>query len=265
MTDVKQLAARLDEAVRSGTPIPQLSAEHGLDLDDAYDVQRAGIDLRRRRGERVAGAKLGFTSRAKAEQMGVSDVIIGAVTDAMEITDGGAFDVTGGVHPRVEPEVAFRIGAAVDPTDPAADLTAAVSDVAPALEVIDSRYRDFRFSLTDVVADNTSASAFVVGPWTPMAEVRAAGGIAKRTVELAVDGEVRETGSTAAILDDPMAALPAIQRMAAHYGHELPAGAVLLAGAATAALPLAAGTTVTATVAGLGAVTVRVVGGGVDG
>lgn len=265
MTDAQQLAARLDDAVRTGTPIPQLTAESALSLDEAYDVQRAGVDLRRGRGERVTGAKLGFTSKAKAEQMGVSDVIIGVVTDAMEIVDGGTVDITRGVHPRVEPEVAFRLGEAIDPADPAVDLAGAVTDVAPALEVIDSRYRDFRFSLADVVADNTSASAYVIGPWQPIGDVRAAGDLAAREVELAVDGVTSETGSTAAILGDPMAALPAIQRMAARYGHELPEGAVLLAGAATAALPLSAGTSVTATIAGLGTVTLRVAGGGDDG
>ncbi|MBB3664452.1 2-oxo-3-hexenedioate decarboxylase [Prauserella sediminis] len=261
MTDATQLAARLDDAVRSGLPIPQLSLETALSLDEAYDVQRAGVDLRRRRGEQVTGVKLGFTSRAKAEQMGVSDVIVGVVTDAMEIVDGGIIDIARGVHPRVEPEVAFRLGESVDPTDPAIDLANAVTDVAPALEVIDSRYRDFRFSLADVVADNTSASAYVIGPWQSIDDARATDGLAARAVELAVDGVTGETGSTEAILGDPMAALPAIQRMAARHGHELPAGAVLLAGAATAALPLQAGTTFTATVAGLGAASLRVAGG----
>ena len=254
--DIAQLAARLDEAVRSGVAIAQLTSEQTLELDDAYAVQRAGITLRQRSGEQVVGAKLGFTSKAKAEQMGVSDVIIGVLTSGMALDDGGVLDLTRSVHPRVEPEIAFLLGRSVDPTDPADEVLAAVTHVAPAMEIIDSRYRDFRFSLADVVADNTSASAFVVGTWLPLDDVRDRLDLMSLAVELAIDGEVMATGSTAAILDDPLQALPAAGRMAARYGHELLAGTVVLAGAATAAIPLTAGVRAKATVAGLGAVSI---------
>lgn len=264
-TDIDQLAAQLDEAVRTGVAIPQLTSIADLDVDGAYDVQHAGIALRRQRGEEIIGAKLGFTSKAKAEQMGVSDVIIGVLTTDMAVPDGGSIDLSDGVHPRIEPEVAFRLGNAVDAGDPDADLLAAVTEVAPALEIIDSRYRDFKFSLADVVADNTSASRFVVGPWRPFAEVREAIDLAALDVELTVDGEVLATGSTADILGDPVEALPATQRMAGRYGHVLPAGAVVLAGAATAAVALRPGVLVEATVVGLGSVSVRTTGGDHDG
>ncbi|WP_408898021.1 2-keto-4-pentenoate hydratase [Nocardioides sp. R1-1] len=247
-----ELARVLDEATRTGEAVPQLSDGRALDLADAYAIQRAGIALREQRGERVAGAKLGFTSRAKAAQMGVSDVIIGTLTDTMAAT--GTLDLTRSIHPRVEPEVAFLLGSDVDPGAPDADLAAAVTHVAPALEVIDSRYRDFRFSLADVVADNTSASAYVVGEWVPVADVRARLDLAALPVVLHVDGVEAARGSTADILGDPWAALPALQRMAARHGQPLRRGGVLLAGAATAAVPLQAGVLVTATVAGLGAV-----------
>jgi 2-oxo-3-hexenedioate decarboxylase len=259
---IQDVAQRLDAAVRTGEAIPQLTSEQDVDLDTAYAVQHAGVALRRARGEQVVGAKLGFTSRAKAEQMGVSDVIIGVLTSAMAVDDGGVIDVSRGVHPRIEPEVAFRLDEAVDPTDPHLDLLTAVTHVAPALEVIDSRYRDFRFSLADVVADNTSASHFVVGAWQPIEEVRGRLDLANLDVELAVDGEVMATGSTADILGDPLEALPATARMADRHGHELPAGGVILAGAATAAVPLRAGVRVEATVFGLGAVSVRTTDGG---
>ncbi|MDQ6525409.1 fumarylacetoacetate hydrolase family protein [Nocardioides sp. LHD-245] len=249
---IEDLAERLDRAVRTGVPIPQLSAEGELSLADAYAVQRAGVALRTSRGERVSGAKLGFTSKAKAEQMGVSDVIIGALTDAMAVPAGASLDLTRSIHPRVEPEIAFLLGADVDPADPDADLTAAITHVAPALEVIDSRYRDFRFSLADVVADNTSASAYAVGDWVPVERVRAGIDLAGLEVVLSVDGAEAARGSSADILGDPWAALPATLRMAARHGQALRRGGVLLAGAATAAVPLPAGARVTATVAGLG-------------
>ncbi|WP_051166339.1 2-keto-4-pentenoate hydratase [Amycolatopsis orientalis] len=240
MSTVEERAELLDRATATGQAIPQLTSAEPMTLETAYAVQHAGIALREQRGERLAGVKLGFTSKAKAEQMGVSDVIIGSLTDRMGIEDGGTFDVGRGVHPRVEPEVAFRLGPDAEPVA-----------VAPALEIIDSRYRDFRFSLADVVADNTSASAFVLGPWTRIGRLDAL------AVDLLFDGEVVATGSTADILGDPLRALPAARRMAAEYGHRLFDGAVLLAGAATAAVALKPRTHVEARVAGLGSVSVR--------
>lgn len=244
-------AEHLHRARREAHAIPQISAAAQLDLAGAYRVQQLGVGLRRADGERVAGAKLGFTSKAKAEQMGVADVIIGVLTDAMQVPAGGTFDVTTAIHPRIEPEVAFRLGRAIDPIAPEADLRAAVDAVAPAMEIIDSRYRDFAFSLADVVADNTSGCAFVVGEWMPVTGDLV---LADREVTLVIDGSVAESGSTTDILGDPWQALPALARMAARYGHELPAGSVLLAGAATAAAPLGPGSRITATIAGLGEV-----------
>jgi 2-oxo-3-hexenedioate decarboxylase len=260
VTDHAALAAVLDDAVRGVTAIRQLSATTALTLDDAYAVQRAGIARRVARGDAVVGVKLGFTSRAKAEQMGVSDVIIGALTASMQVVDGGTLDAARLIHARVEPEVAFRLGEAVGVDDPDADPVAAVSDVAPALEVIDSRYHDFSFSLADVVADNTSAAAFVVGTWQPFSATRTRLDLADLAVSLRIDDDVVESGSTEAILGDPVQALAAAKRMAATYGLTMPAGTIVLAGAATAAatLPTRPGSTVVGDVAGLGSVTLQI-------
>lgn len=251
--DVDELAARLDRAVRSATAIPQLSQGKRLTLEQAYAVQHSGIALRAGRDDAVVGVKLGFTSEAKARQMGVSDVIIGQLTASMQVAEGGTVDIAAMVHPRIEPEVAFRLGTAVEP-GAADDPLSAVSEVAPALEIIDSRYRDFRFSLEDVVADNTSAAGFVVGEWQRFEDARA--GLVGAAVSLAVDGATVETGSTSAILGDPLRAVAAAQRMAGQHGFELPQGTIILAGAATAAVELEPGVRVVATVDGLGQVSV---------
>lgn len=260
--DLEALARRLHDATGAATAVPQLSLETPLTLDQAYAVQTAGVRLREGSGERVVGLKLGFTSRAKAEQMGVDDVIVGVITDAMEITDGGTLDPAAGVHPRVEPEVAFRLSRAIDPAGPdePEDLLDAVADVAPALEVIDSRYRDFSFSLTDVVADNTSAHAFVVGAWQPLATAREQLDLASLEVTLAVDDQVVQSGSTRDILGDPLNAIAEVTRMAGLHGLTLPAGSVILAGAATAAVAVSPQTSVRADVAGLGSVSMTVGG-----
>ena len=250
-----ELAAVLDHAQISATPVAQLTASDPLTLADAYAVQHLLVERRVQRGDGRSGVKLGFTSRAKAQQMGVSDVIIGSITQAMRTEDGGLLDHGAFIHPRVEPEVAFLLGRDVDPHDERVDVHSAVAAVAPALEVIDSRYRDFAFTLEDVVADNTSASGYVIGPWVDSAR---AGDLGNRGVRLEVDGRLVESGSTAAILGHPSRAIHEAARLARLHGFELRAGMVLLAGAATAAVPLSSPGVVEATVSGLGSVAVRV-------
>lgn len=249
--DLEALALALDEAATSAAPIAQLTATTTLSLDDAYAVQHLLVARRVARGDALSGIKLGFTSPAKAAQMGVSDVIIGELMFGMRIADGGQLDRTEHVHPRVEPEVAFRFGTDVDPDDDALDLEAAIDAVAPALEVIDSRYRDFSFTLADVVADNASAARYVLGPWR---DPVSAGDLDNRGVVLEVDGRIVETGSTAAILGHPRRAVHAARRLARAHGMGIPAGTVLLAGAATAAAALTPGSFVEATITGLGRV-----------
>ncbi len=257
MTDIKALAEALERARNTATAVPQLSLHTQLTLEEAYAVQTASIASRAGDGDTQVGLKLGFTSKAKAVQMGVEDVIIGVITRDSEVVDGGEVDLARFIHPRVEPEVAFRLGSAVDLADPECDVHAAVSDVAPALEIIDSRYADFKFSLADVVADNTSAAAFVIGPWRPYAETRASLGLADLGVTLSFGDTVVERGSTADILGDPTRALDDTVRLARAYGLTLPAGSIVLAGAATAAVAMAPATVVTAVVEGLGEVSLR--------
>ncbi|MFJ3189867.1 2-keto-4-pentenoate hydratase [Streptomyces halstedii] len=246
---IDALAERLDTAQTSRTDTPSLADTHEFGTDDAYAIQAALLSRRTARGERFTGVKLGFTSKAKMAQMGVSDVIVGRLTDAMRVTDGGDVDLGRFIHPKVEPEVAYRIGRDVDLDDPATDIESCVDAVAPALEIIDSRYRDFRFTYGDVVADNTSAAAYVVGPWRPVQSV------SNRAVRLSA-GTTVVTGSTAAILGDPVRALHALLDMCRRRNIPLRAGQVVLAGAATAAVPLTPGVTA-CDVAGLGTVSVR--------
>ncbi len=245
-------ATYLDEAQQGVAAVAQLDAE--LSLDGAYRIQHEVLARRLARGERIAGTKLGFTSEAKMAQMGVSEIIVGQLTDAMQVADGADVDLARFIHPRIEPEVAFRLARDVDGDG---DIASCVDAVAPALEIIDSRYRDFRFSLPDVVADNTSAAAFVIGPWTELSGPLDA--LPQWDVALEVDGTLVEKGSTADILGHPARALRALVPLARRHGFSLSAGQIVLAGAATAAVPFATAR-VTARVDGLGRASVRGVG-----
>ncbi len=231
-----ELARIVDDAARHARAIPQLSLQHAFDIDDAYEIQALSIERRLARGERMVGMKMGFTSRAKMRQMGLDELIWGRLTSQMMLEDGGTLSLSDKVHPRVEPEIAFLLAKPLEGQVTPAQALAAVEAVAPAMEVIDSRYENFRFSLPDVVADNSSSSGFVVGAWSP------------RTVDLSnlglvveIDGRVVEVGSSAAILGHPVRSLVAAARLAAASELRLEAGWIVLAGGATAATALKPG------------------------
>lgn len=251
MTDIAAIAERLDDAMRHGRATEQLAEP--LALDEAYAVQGASMQRRYARGERRIGIKMGFTSRAKMIQMGIDEMIWGRLTDAMLVEDGGSIEFSRFVHPRVEPEIAFVLKAPLPATISPAAALLAVGGVAPALEIIDSRYENFRFSLTDVVADNSSSSALVIGPWAdPSTNLSNLGMI------LEIDGEPKQIGSSAAILGNPIRSLVAAARLAAAAGEPLQAGDIVMAGGATAAEALSPGQHVRLQVQKLGSAEFRV-------
>jgi 2-oxo-3-hexenedioate decarboxylase len=188
------------------------------------------------------------------QQMGVHDMIWGRLTDRMLMEPGGSLSMRRFVHPRVEPEVAFLLKSRLSGNVDSMTAMAAVAGIAPALEIIDSRYENFKFSLTDVVADNSSSSALVVGPWSdPRMDFSNLGMV------LEIDGHARQIGTSAAILGNPLYSLVAAARLVAARGESLEAGDIVMAGGATAAEALAAGQFIKLEVERLGAVGFSVV------
>ena len=249
MADIQKLAERVDDASRNARGIPQLSLEGQITLDDAYEVQRSSVGRRLARGERRVGVKMGFTSRAKCIQMGVPDMIWGRLTSGMVVEDGGPISLARYVHPRVEPEVAFLLKSELIGHVTPLHALSAVEAIAPALEIIDSRYEHFKFSLTDVVADNASSSGFVTGQWHhPDFDFSNLG------LVLSFDGKAVQVGSSAAILGHPLRALVAAARFAAVAKEPLQPGWIVMAGGATAAEALTAGTWVEQEIQELGRV-----------
>lgn len=247
MADIQALAQRIDDAARNANAIAQLSHSTQFSLADAYAIQRVSIQRRIARGERQVGVKMGFTSRAKMIQMGLSDLIWGRLTDGMLIEDGGAVPFKRYVHPRVEPEVAFILKSQLVGTVTPVQALAAVEAIAPAIELIDSRYENFKFSLEDVVADNSSSSGFVIGSWhKPDFDFTNLG------IVLTFNGKPVQIGSTAAILGNPVRSLVAAARFAAQADEPLQPGWVVMAGGATAAEAVAAGTWVECEIQQLG-------------
>ena len=251
-------AQRLATAAANVEAIQQLDLHLTHDEATAYRVQHLVVQDRLERGATFTGIKLGFTNPAKAAQMGVFDVIAGSVTSDMYVPDNGTIAFDQLIHPRIEPELAFLLSQDLNVSAEAhPPFTQAVTAVAPALEIIDSRYENFSFSLHDVIADNTSASKYVLGQWINFDSSLTPSSIANLGVTLELDGIVRATGSTAAILGNPVRAYEAACRLARKFDFSIPSGSIILAGAATVALPLENQSTATVRISGLGSATVR--------
>lgn len=248
------LSERLDHAMLGRKATPQITLEHpGLSLNDSYAIQSLLVQRRLQRGERRIGMKMGLTSRAKMAQVGVHEMSWGRLTDAMLLEEGGVLPRANYIHPRLEPELAFLIGKPLSGNVTAAQAMAAVDGVAPAMELVDSRYLDFKFTLNDVVADNSSAAGLVIGSWcAPSQDLTNLG------VVLEVNGSVTETASTAAILGNPVRALVMAARLAGAAGETLQPGDIVMSGGLTAAHAIAPGETVRATLQNLGFVSITV-------
>ncbi|MFJ9779020.1 2-keto-4-pentenoate hydratase [Amycolatopsis sp. NPDC101161] len=246
MISVSELAAKLDKAVTDRRVITQLSIEHPeLDLATAYLVQR---ELRSAAGP-LAGWKLGVTSRAKQAQVGLTEPIYGFLGAATAVDLGEQLDTSALIHPRCEPEIVFTLGRDLDgPHVTAAEVLAASKAVAVGIEVLDSRYADYEFTIVDAVADNASAARYVVGaPVNPLdIDLRLVG------VVLAKNGSVVATASGAAALGHPAAAVAWLARQLSAMGEGLRAGEIVFSGGLTAAVPVAPGDVVTAAVDRLG-------------
>lgn len=246
--DVDAFATRLDEATLAVKAVPKLTATRPFSLDDAYVIQRAGIALRKLRGDNLVGLKMGLTSRAKMQQMKVDVPIYGHLTRSMILEDGGTVAHARHIHPRVEPEVAFLLARDLEgPVTPAQAL-AAVDGCCCALELIDSRYENFQFTLEDVVADNASSSRFVLGSLLKPRDFDTGNlGMVMRK-----NGVIAECGSSAAIYEHPARSLAALANQLVPVGEKLRAGQIVMTGGATAAIALAVGDHVSVSVQGLG-------------
>lgn len=243
------LPERLAEAIRTRTPIEP--EENGLGVAEAYELQDRLIELL---GARPVAAKLGLTSRAKQQQMSVDQPAYGWLVEGMQIDTGTSLECDQLIQPRVEPEIAFITDADLQGRGVTAwQVLAATGAVVPALDVLDSRYAGYRFTLPAVIADNASAARFAIGdPVEPQGiDLRLIGCVFEK------NGQLVATASGAAVLDHPAAAVAWFVRSLASRGRTLPAGSMVLAGAWTAAVEVEPGDVVRATFDRIGHVELR--------
>ncbi|MDY0105328.1 MAG: 2-oxo-3-hexenedioate decarboxylase [Giesbergeria sp.] len=253
---IAQLAEHLENCQLQAKDTPKITDDHPqMDWSDAYAIQDAILARKLARGARVVGLKAGLTSHAKMKQMGVTDPVFGFLVDEYVVPEGATVNVSELIHPKVEPEIAFVLKHALKgPGCHIGAVLAATDFVLPGIEVIDSRYRDFKFDLKSVVADNTSAARFVVGGQALRPE-----DVDLRTVGIVLEknGQPVALGAGAAVLGHPAAAIAMLANHLGRRGQEIPAGSLILSGGVTEAVAVAAGDNVNLRVQGMGSVSLR--------
>lgn len=237
---VEDLAEELLQAWGTRVPVDPLTERFpALTLAQAYEIQLAGIRRRLEGGRRVVGKKIGLTSKAMQDLLGVHEPDYGHLLDDMVVPNGQAVPMSRLLQPRCEGEIAFLLKRdLVGPGVTVAEVLAATEAVLPALEIVDSRVRDWRIQIQDTVADNASSALLVLGDkLTPVH------GLDLRLVGMVLEknGQVAATGAGAAVLGHPAAAVAWLANELGEFGVALKAGEVVLSGALTAALPIAAG------------------------
>lgn len=250
-----ELAQRLHDARLARSPVPRLTDRlPDLTEADAYAIADHGVALRVAAGERVVGAKLGFTSAAMRDAMGIDSPNYGWLTDRMIVSDG-AVSLGELIHPKAEPEIAFVMsrdlaGAAVS----AADVLAATAFVMPVIEVVDSRFVDFRFRALDNTADNSSAAMVVLG----RRATKPAFDLSRVGVVVTVNRELFQTSTGAAALGHPAASVAWLVRRLAASGRGLEAGHLVISGGLTGPVDLRPGVNMTVEIDRLGSASMRV-------
>jgi 2-oxo-3-hexenedioate decarboxylase len=254
--DVASVAAELLRCEEERVERPAFTKEWPeLDLDVGYEIQDRNLEARIARGETLVGVKLGLTSRAKQQRMGVHVPLVAWLTDAMILPIGEPVPQSRLIHPRVEPEIVFVMrDRLAGPGVGCATAMAAVDSVWAGAEVIDSRYQDFKFTAGDVVADNASSGAYVTGPvGIPPAELD----LWLEAVLVEVDGVVVDSATGAAVQGHPGEALALAANELARRGRGIEPGWGVLTGGMTDAVPAPPGSSITMHFTHLGSIHVN--------
>jgi 2-oxo-3-hexenedioate decarboxylase len=255
---IEKLAEHLENAELQAYEVTKITDDYpNMTFTDATDVQ---WEIRRRkmsRGHKIVGMKMGLTSWAKMKQMGVEMPCYGFLADYFSLPDGAEVPFDELIHPKVEAEIAFVTNKELSGKNlTVEEVLAATELVVPAVEIIDSRYKDFKFDLTSVQADNSSSTRFVVGShaakpedfdWSTLGVV------------MQKNGEIIELGAGAAVLDHPAASVAMLATMLAERDEVIPAGTFIMTGGITAAVLVERGDSIVVRYQGLGTVTMKFV------
>jgi 2-keto-4-pentenoate hydratase len=253
--ELDRLALALRAAREGGEPIAPLTETlPELSVADAYAIAQRNVTARVAAGAGVVGHKIGLTSPVVQQQLGVDEPDYGTLLDVMEIADGSTVDAGVYIAPRIELELAFELAEALPNTGVTADdVRHATARVLPALELVDSRIRDWRIRLADTVADAASSAGFVLGTeGRSLSEIDAA----DVAGELWRGDELVEAGNTSAVLGDPCLSVAWLANALGAFGGHLEAGQIILSGACTRMVDVGPGDRFRGVLAGVGEVSV---------
>jgi 2-oxopent-4-enoate/cis-2-oxohex-4-enoate hydratase len=253
---IQHYGDELYHALTTRTPIAPLSSRGpAFSLEDAYRVQQRFIERRLQAGESVIGKKIGLTSRAVMNMLGVDQPDFGQLLTGMLYNDGESVPASSLIAPRAEGEIAFVLKRdLIGPGLTAADVLAATEGVMACFEVVDSRIANWQIQIQDTVADNASCGVFVLGN-----QLVSPRGLDLSLVGMALEknGELVATGAGAASLGHPVNAMVWLANKLGSLGIPLKAGEVILSGSLAALVPVKAGDSLHMSLGGLGSCTVR--------
>jgi 2-oxopent-4-enoate/cis-2-oxohex-4-enoate hydratase len=246
------LADELYRALLGRFTVPPLHARGlDLDVDDAYGVSLALLAHRLRAGERVIGKKIGVTSKAVQDMLGVHQPDFGFLTDRMQVADGGEIRIAEQlIQPRAEAEIALILKSSLEgPGVSPADVLAATEWIAPCFEIVDSRIRNWDIRIVDTIADNASCGVFVLG--TARADPRPLD-LAALRVSVWKNGQPLSEGLGAAVQGSPLASVAWLANTLGRYGVTLDPGEVILSGSLVPLEPARPGDRFSLTLEGVG-------------
>jgi 2-keto-4-pentenoate hydratase len=251
-------ALALRQARAQRAPIDRISEAHGVaGLDAAYAVAAINTAARLESGARIVGKKVGLTSKAVQQQLGVDQPDFGLLFDDMEFLDGDAVPTSRLIQPKAEAEIAFVVGRDLTASRPSyADFLSALDCALPAIEIVDSAIRDWKLTLVDTVADNASCGLYVLGNQPVAIGALALGEIG---LQMEVNGQIVSVGSGAACLGHPLRAAYWLAQIMGQREEGLRAGEVILSGALGPMVSVEAGDLVHARIGALGSVSCRMV------
>ena len=255
---IEALGDSLYDALVARTPIAPLSAAHpDMTIEDAYHVQQRMIARRLEKGDRVIGKKIGVTSKAVMNMLGVHQPDFGYLLDSMVFNEGESVDMDTLIQPKAEGEIAFLLKKDLQgPGVTAADVLAATEGVMACFEIVDSRIQDWKIKIQDTVADNASCGVFVLGDQlVDIADLD----LALAGMVLEKNGEIVATGAGAAALGYPANAVAWLANTLGAHGIALEAGEVVLSGSLGIMVPVQAGDNLRVTIGGIGGCSVRFV------
>lgn len=250
---ISEAADRLAAASRTRTPCAPVRDLIGReDIDSAYRIQTRNIDALLASGRSVVGRKIGLTSAAVQQQLGVDQPDFGVLLDDFDVTLDEAVDSNRLLQPRIEAEIAFILSADITETIDAGLAPSFVGEVSAAFEIVDSRVTNWDISLADTVADNASSGLYVLGDSLARED---APNLAEVQMTMTADGEQVSSGVGSDCLGSPWEALVWLANISLSYGRPLKAGEVVLSGALGPMVSVTPGSTYTASISGIGGVT----------